>query len=163
MQPVNLRTPCEALAQLQTAVVDFTTETGVPKGPTAEAYTRLTDALRASWAKWTPDDEDATVNLAAQPATPTPAPPAGHKKRWALIAPNGKEIVASAKSMLVTQYIVVTGKAADGKASWDYVGHYKDHSDTVEQRADSSGQPLFSDIEGNDWPENQLRLVETEH
>lgn len=54
----NFLTVCTALARLQTALVDESTERG-PISP------RLDAALKASWAQWTPSDEDPTVNLKA--------------------------------------------------------------------------------------------------
>lgn len=54
----NFRLVCQVLARLQTAIVDEGTE----RGPLS---CRLDAALRESWAKWTPSDEDPTVNLKA--------------------------------------------------------------------------------------------------
>lgn len=56
--PENFRTVCQALYALQGAIVDENTEVG-PLSP------RLDRALKASWAQWSPSDDDPTVNTKA--------------------------------------------------------------------------------------------------
>jgi hypothetical protein len=79
-----------------------------------------------------------------------------------LIAPNGKLIVGTAESMLVTQTIEVLGREADGSISFEYTGDATDHGETCEQRKNRRGKLLYTDTDGFDWPEHKLKIVADE-
>lgn len=77
-----------------------------------------------------------------------------------LIAPNGKRIVGTAESMLVTYGIDVLGRNPDGSINFEHNGENKEYDETAEQRTDENGESLFTDEDGVDWPESRLTLVE---
>lgn len=77
-----------------------------------------------------------------------------------LIAPNGKRITGTSESMLTRRGFDLIGQNADGTFEFEYNDDYTDYSQTEEQQKDERGQRLFQDEDGNDWPEDRLKLVE---
>lgn len=77
-----------------------------------------------------------------------------------LIAPNGHDIVGTCEHIAAMAHIgEVTGRNADGTYEFDYAGESEIYWDT--QTTDRfRGRRIFQDSEGNEWPENKLRLVE---
>lgn len=63
------------------------------------------------------------------------------------VSPTGKRIWATADSLLASAELMWN---ADG--TWEHVGESKMHWDTQVQRLNGSGQPLFEDEDGEEWP-----------
>jgi hypothetical protein len=77
-----------------------------------------------------------------------------------LVAPNGRRIIGTADALEATAYIGDVTQKDDGTFDFDYVGESKVHWDAQDTKVNESGQRLFVDQDYEEWPEDQLKVIE---
>ena len=79
-----------------------------------------------------------------------------------LLAPNGKLIRGTIETLKACAGILgaMEGEGDGARFELDYGGPTDVWWDESKTEIDANGERLFLDVEGDEWPESQLRLVD---
>ena len=78
-----------------------------------------------------------------------------------LVAPNGL-VIRGTLERLCGVALIHKCRLANGRLEFEFYGETEIWHDETRTAEDEKGETLFVDTEGNEWPENQLKLVDEE-
>jgi hypothetical protein len=76
-----------------------------------------------------------------------------------LVGPNGMRIRGTLERVLGVA-LIQSATMKRGKLDYEYEGETEIFWDGQETVTDEKGETVFVDVEGNEWPESELRLRE---